>query len=64
MKVKLPIDSEDLTKARQLDSAKAIAELERLWREEEGDLSGWVWGREWLYDRPASLRGMATRIAQ
>ena len=34
------------------DPSRAVAELERLWREEEGDSSGWTWNREEAYDRP------------
>ena len=33
-------------------SARALAELERLWQEEEGDSKGRSWSREELYDRP------------
>jgi succinate dehydrogenase flavin-adding protein (antitoxin of CptAB toxin-antitoxin module) len=34
------------------DSAQAVAELDRLWNEEEGDSVGWTWNREEAYDRP------------
>lgn len=34
------------------DPAQAVAELERLWREEEGDSGGRMWSREDAYDRP------------
>jgi uncharacterized protein DUF6364 len=34
------------------DPAKTVAELERLWHEEEGDSRGWKWNREDAYDRP------------
>jgi CRISPR/Cas system-associated protein Csm6 len=32
------------------DPAQALAELENLWREEEGDSGGWKWNREGVYD--------------
>jgi hypothetical protein len=38
------------------DPAEVIAELERLWSEEEGDSGGWKWNREELYDRPVLRR--------
>jgi len=38
------------------DPADAVAELERLWSEEEGDSGGWKWNREELYDRPVLRR--------
>jgi len=28
------------------DAAEAVAELQRLWSEEEGDSEGWKWSRE------------------
>ena len=34
------------------DPAQVVAELERLWREEEGDSGGWTWNREEVHDRP------------
>jgi CRISPR/Cas system-associated protein Csm6 len=35
------------------DPAQAVAELKRLWREEEGDSGGgWTGNREDAYDRP------------
>jgi hypothetical protein len=34
------------------DPVQAVAELERLWHEEEGDSRGWKWNREEAYDRP------------
>jgi hypothetical protein len=34
------------------DPAQTVAELRRLWQEEEGDSDGWKWNREELYDRP------------
>jgi len=34
------------------DPAQAVAEIERLWSEEEGDSHGWKWNREEAYDRP------------
>ncbi|MFL6259860.1 MAG: DUF6364 family protein [Thermoanaerobaculia bacterium] len=34
------------------DPAQVVAELRRLWQEEEGDSGGWKWNREELYDRP------------
>jgi hypothetical protein len=34
------------------DPAQTVAELRRLWQEEEGDSGGWKWNREELYDRP------------
>jgi Family of unknown function (DUF6364) len=34
------------------DPAQAVAELDRLWNEEEGDSGGWTWNREEAYDRP------------
>ena len=34
------------------DPAQAVAELERLWCEEEGDSGGRTWSREDAYDRP------------
>ena len=34
------------------DPAQTVAELERLWHEEEGDSRGWKWNREEAYDRP------------
>ena len=33
------------------DTAQAVAELKRLWGEEEGDSGGWAWNREDVYDR-------------
>lgn len=38
------------------DPVEALAELERLWSEEEGDSGGWKWNREELYDRPVLRR--------
>ena len=38
------------------DPAKTVAELERLWHEEEGDSGGWKWNREEAYDRPVLRR--------
>ncbi len=34
------------------DPARAVVELDRLWREEEGDSGGRTWSREDAYDRP------------
>jgi len=34
------------------DPREAVAELDRLWSEEEGDSGGRKWSREELYDRP------------
>jgi hypothetical protein len=34
------------------DPSQAVAELERLWREEPGDSGGRGWSREDAYDRP------------
>jgi hypothetical protein len=34
------------------DPAQAVAELDRLWNEEEGNSGGWTWNREEAYDRP------------
>ena len=34
------------------DPAQVVAEMERLWSEEEGDSHGWKWNREEAYDRP------------
>lgn len=34
------------------DPQQALAELERLWREEPGHSGGWKWNREEAYDRP------------
>jgi hypothetical protein len=34
------------------DPGEAMAELQRLWNEEEGDSGGWKWNREKVYDRP------------
>jgi len=34
------------------DPAQAVAELENLWNEEEGDSGGWTWNREEVHDRP------------
>jgi len=34
------------------DPRQAVAELDRLWNEEEGDSGGWVWNRDEVYDRP------------
>ncbi len=34
------------------DPAQAVAELDRLWNEEQGDSGGWTWNREEAYDRP------------
>jgi CRISPR/Cas system-associated protein Csm6 len=33
------------------DPRAVLAELEQLWREEEGDSGGWTWNRDELYDR-------------
>jgi hypothetical protein len=33
------------------ETAQALAELERLWCEEEGNSDGWLWSREDAYDR-------------
>lgn len=33
------------------DPSQAMAELERLWKEETGDSGGWIWDREEAYDR-------------
>jgi CRISPR/Cas system-associated protein Csm6 len=41
-----------LTSLTASDPAQAVAELERLWNEEEGDSGGWAWNREEAYDRP------------
>jgi hypothetical protein len=34
------------------DPGQAVAELQRLWREEAGDSGGRTWRREDAYDRP------------
>ena len=34
------------------DPAQTVAELRRLWQEEQGNSGGWKWNREELYDRP------------
>ena len=33
------------------EPSQVMAELERLWSEEEGDSGGWKWNREEVYDR-------------
>jgi hypothetical protein len=33
------------------DTAQALAELKRLWCEEEGNSGGWAWNREDAHDR-------------
>lgn len=38
------------------DPAQAIAELERLWNEEEGDSGGWSWNREEVHDLTITSR--------
>ena len=38
------------------DPGEVLAELERLWSEEEGDSRGWSWNREEAYDRPVLRR--------
>jgi hypothetical protein len=34
------------------EPGQVLAELENLWRQEEGDSRGWKWNREEIYDRP------------
>jgi hypothetical protein len=41
------------------DLAQAVAELKRLWLEEEGDSGGWTWNRE-----EAQNERIAQRITQ
>jgi uncharacterized protein DUF6364 len=38
------------------DPGEAVAELQRLWDEEEGDSGGWKWNRDEIYDRPVLRR--------
>ena len=38
------------------DPVQVVAELRRLWQEEEGDSGGWKWNREEIYDRPVFRR--------
>ena len=33
------------------DPSLAVAELQRLWNQEEGDSGGWTWNREEIHDR-------------
>jgi hypothetical protein len=33
------------------DAVEAVAELERLWSQEEGDSGGWKWSRGEVHDR-------------
>ena len=51
MKVEPSIDDNILIEMLRLDPAEAVAELERFWREEEGESSGRLWNREEIYDR-------------
>lgn len=32
--------------------SRLVAEMERLWNEDEGDSGGWKWNREEVHDRP------------
>jgi hypothetical protein len=38
------------------DPVEVMAELERVWSEEEGDSGGWKWNREEIYDRAVLRR--------
>jgi hypothetical protein len=46
-----------------IDDQTAVAEMERLWNEEEGDSHGWKWNREEAHDRSVFRRTAAESTA-